>query len=160
MRSDLIDVTVQKHADTAKAVLISSDGDEKKAKLIALSQCEIEPVKGSSTIFMLTLSEWLAKEKGLTLNTTAPAQFVQFDGNVMFDGVFVVASNRPGTACSFGAASAICPSERPRAIAAALDASKFSTFTRPVSAASMAASPLGETSVKLIPFGRMAMSRA
>lgn len=63
MKSDLIDVMVQKHAETPKAILVSDDGDEKKAVWIPLSQCEIEP-KGKGT-FELTLPEWLAQDKGL-----------------------------------------------------------------------------------------------
>jgi DNA-directed RNA polymerase alpha subunit len=64
VKSDLIDVMVQKHAETAKAVLVSDDGDREKAVWIPLSQCEIAPSK-SKDIFELTLPEWLAKDKGL-----------------------------------------------------------------------------------------------
>ena len=65
MKSDLVDVTVQKHAETARAILVSDDGDKAKAVWIPLSQCEIEPVKGSADTFTLTIPEWLAQDKGL-----------------------------------------------------------------------------------------------
>jgi hypothetical protein len=69
VKSDLIDVTVQMHADTEKAVLVSDDGDKGKAIWLPKSQIEIafhpsmkERGKGVATI---TLPEWLAKDKGL-----------------------------------------------------------------------------------------------
>ena len=69
MKSDLVDVTVQMHAATERAVLVSDDGDQNKAVWIPLSQCEVtfdpsmkERNKGIAT---LTLPEWLAKDKGL-----------------------------------------------------------------------------------------------
>lgn len=67
MRSDLVDVMVQKHAETAKAVLVSDDGDKAKAVWIPLSQCEIEPgpKANGEQFYELTLPEWLAKDKGL-----------------------------------------------------------------------------------------------
>jgi hypothetical protein len=69
MKSDLIDVTVQMHAETGKAVLISDDGDKSKAVWIPKSQCEIEfdpSMKDlGKWIATLTLPEWLAKDKGL-----------------------------------------------------------------------------------------------
>lgn len=67
MKSDLIDVTVQKHAETAKAFLVSDDGDKSKAVWIPKSQCEIEAKAcvGGEDFYELTLPEWLAKDKGL-----------------------------------------------------------------------------------------------
>ena len=60
--SDLIDIAVQLHATTRKAVLVSDDGDRKKAVWVPLSQCEMEPGEyGAAT---LTMPEWLAIEKG------------------------------------------------------------------------------------------------
>ena len=69
MKSDLIDVTVQMHAETEKAVLVSDDGDKASAVWIPKSQCEIEfdasmKVRGNGAA-TLTLPEWLAKDKGL-----------------------------------------------------------------------------------------------
>ena len=69
MKSDLIDVAVQMHAETEKAVLVSDDGDKDKAVWIPKSQCEIEfdssmKIRGKGSA-MITLPEWLAKERGL-----------------------------------------------------------------------------------------------
>ena len=69
MKSDLIDVTVQMHIETEKAVLVSDDGDKSKAVWIPKSQCEIEfdpsmKVRGNG-VATITLPEWLAKERGL-----------------------------------------------------------------------------------------------
>lgn len=77
VRSDLIDLPLALHHATDKAVLISIDGDEHKAVWIPKSRCEVEernsfirgrrkngsPVGCKSVT--LTLSERLAKEKGL-----------------------------------------------------------------------------------------------
>lgn len=63
MKSDLIDISVQKLHETDKAVLVTDTVPE-NAVWIAKSQCEIEPseIVGIET---LTLPEWLALEKGL-----------------------------------------------------------------------------------------------
>jgi hypothetical protein len=62
-KSDLIDVLVEKHAETEKAVLVSETGDKDDAEWLPKSQIEIEPStkKGQFTV---TMPEWLAKEKG------------------------------------------------------------------------------------------------
>jgi hypothetical protein len=69
MKSDLIDVTVQMHAETEKAVLVSDDGDKSKAIWIPKSQCEVEfdpsMKERGKGIATLTLPTWLAKERGL-----------------------------------------------------------------------------------------------
>lgn len=57
-KSDLIDCAVQLHHETPKAWLVSDDGDRTKAVWIPKSQAEFE--NG-----ILTMPEWLAKEKGL-----------------------------------------------------------------------------------------------
>lgn len=62
MKSDVIDLTVQLHHETEKAVLVSDTADPKDAVWIARSLIEIEPDGATHTI---TLPEWLAKEKGL-----------------------------------------------------------------------------------------------
>lgn len=62
-KSDLVDLTMQLHHETAKAVLVSDDGDKTKAVWVPLSQCEVEP-KGKG-IVIVTMPEWLAIEKGL-----------------------------------------------------------------------------------------------
>ncbi len=63
MKSDLIDVTMQLHHETAKAVLVSDDGDRDHAVWIPKSHCEIED-KGQGVV-IVTLPEWIAREKGL-----------------------------------------------------------------------------------------------
>lgn len=71
MRSDLVDLTVQVHARTAKAIRVSDDGDPAKAVWLPLSQIEEGPARdypkkmGGSGIVEVTLPEWLAKDKGL-----------------------------------------------------------------------------------------------
>ena len=66
MKSDLVDIVVHKHAETAKAILVSDDGDEKKAKWIPKSYCEFVALNGRTGPFCtLTLPEWLALDKGL-----------------------------------------------------------------------------------------------
>lgn len=62
-KSDLIDVTMQLHHETPKAVLVSDDGDKERAVWLPLSQCEIE--RKSNGIVIVTMPEWLATEKGL-----------------------------------------------------------------------------------------------
>ncbi len=63
MRSDLVDIEVQLHHKTDKAVLVSDDGDRSQAVWLPLSQVEFEPTKNGAGI--VTLPEWLATEKGL-----------------------------------------------------------------------------------------------
>lgn len=57
-RSDLVDVAVQKHAETDRAWLVSDTGDCNDAIWIPKSQAELADG-------LLTLPEWLAMEKGL-----------------------------------------------------------------------------------------------
>lgn len=57
-RSDLIEVAVQLHHETAKAWLVSDDGDRDNAVWIPKSQAELADG-------VLTLPDWLAKDKGL-----------------------------------------------------------------------------------------------
>ena len=70
-RSDLIDLTMRKHAETKHAVLVSDDGVEKNAVWLPLSQIEVAPVLGTtgataaSGTILITLPEWLAIDKGL-----------------------------------------------------------------------------------------------
>lgn len=61
--SDLVDLTLQLHAETAKAVLVSDDGDKAKAIWLPLSQIEIE--RKAKGIIVVTLPEWLATSRGL-----------------------------------------------------------------------------------------------
>jgi hypothetical protein len=62
-KSDLLDLTVQLHHETAKAILVSDDGDKEHAVWLPLSQCEVERKAGG--IIVVTLPEWLATDKGL-----------------------------------------------------------------------------------------------
>lgn len=63
MKSDLVDISVQKLHETEKAYLVT-DSVPEKGVWIAKSLCELDPseVAGIET---LTLPEWLAMEKGL-----------------------------------------------------------------------------------------------
>ncbi|WP_212525884.1 hypothetical protein [Actibacterium sp. MT2.3-13A] len=62
MRSDVIDIEVHLHHETAKAILVSDSGDKDSAVWLPLSQIEIEPENG---FIVVTMPEWLAEEKGL-----------------------------------------------------------------------------------------------
>lgn len=66
MKSDIIDIDVHVHARTDKAVLVSDDGDEGSAVWLPLSQVEIEPHQNLQRVYVLTLPEWLADDRGLT----------------------------------------------------------------------------------------------
>lgn len=61
-KSGLIDIAVKVHVETAKAWLVSDTGDKDDAVWVPKSQAEIGP--GLTTSPVLTLPEWLAKEKG------------------------------------------------------------------------------------------------
>lgn len=63
MKSDLIDITMQIHHRTERAVLASDDGDKDKAVWLPLSQVEVS-MKGGG-FAEITMPEWLAVEKGL-----------------------------------------------------------------------------------------------
>lgn len=59
-KSDLIDIAVHLHHETAKAWLVSDTGERDRAVWIPKSQGELEP-KGS--VHILTVPERLAVEK-------------------------------------------------------------------------------------------------
>lgn len=63
MKSDIIDITVRLHHVTERAVLVSDDDDREKAVWLPLSQIEIEKTDNRTAV--VTLPEWLAKERGL-----------------------------------------------------------------------------------------------
>lgn len=63
MKSDLIEISVQKLHETDRAVLVT-DSTPDKGVWIAKSLCEIEP-SATPGIETLTLPEWVAMEKGL-----------------------------------------------------------------------------------------------
>ena len=62
-KSDLIDMALQLHARTERAVLVSDDGDKEKAVWLPLSQVEVLPLKHGT--IAVTMPEWLALDKGL-----------------------------------------------------------------------------------------------
>lgn len=64
MKSDLIDLTVQLHHTTDRAILVSDDGDRDKAVWLPLSQIETDPTEQPG-IVIVTCPQWLAKDKGL-----------------------------------------------------------------------------------------------
>ena len=54
------------HVETENAILVSHDGDKDKAVWLPKSQVEFATsVRGFSQVVIVTLPEWLAKEKGL-----------------------------------------------------------------------------------------------
>lgn len=63
LKSDLVDLALFLHHRTDKAILVSDDGDWKKAVWLPLSQIEIE--EGDKNNITVTCPEWLAKDKGL-----------------------------------------------------------------------------------------------
>ena len=63
MRSDVIDITIQRLHETDKAVLVT-DSIPEKGVWLAKSMIEIEP-SATGGLFTVTLPEWLALEKGL-----------------------------------------------------------------------------------------------
>jgi hypothetical protein len=62
MRSNLIDVELNLHAETEKAVAVSDTGDSKDVVWLPKSQIELDVHKDTITV---TMPEWLAKDKGL-----------------------------------------------------------------------------------------------
>ena len=63
MAREVIDITVQVHAKTDRAILVSDDGEESNAVWLPLSQVEVEMKQGGTA--EITLPEWLALDKGL-----------------------------------------------------------------------------------------------
>lgn len=63
MKSDLIDIDVKLLHKTENAILITQD-DENKVWL-PKSQIEFEEDEGGTGRVLVTLPEWLAREKGL-----------------------------------------------------------------------------------------------
>lgn len=66
MASELVDLTLTFHHETAQAVLVSDDGDRENAIWLPKSQIEMDndhPREGDSV--EVTVPVWLAKEKEL-----------------------------------------------------------------------------------------------
>lgn len=64
-KSDIIELTVHLHFKTDKAMLVSDDGDEKKAVWLPLSQVEYKRLPNSANLIEVQCPDWLAKERGL-----------------------------------------------------------------------------------------------
>lgn len=62
-KSDLVDLSMQIHHETSKAILASDDGDRDTAVWLPLSHIEIE--RKERGVIVVTMPEWLALEKGL-----------------------------------------------------------------------------------------------
>lgn len=62
-QSELVDIDACKHAETTAALFISDDGDRSKAVWVPKQHCEIHP--GRNGNFVVTMPEWLARDKGL-----------------------------------------------------------------------------------------------
>lgn len=63
MKSDLIDLTLQLHHRTERAILVSDDGDRDKAAWLPLAQVEVQSQPRG--IVVVTMPEWLAIDRGL-----------------------------------------------------------------------------------------------
>lgn len=63
-RNEVVDVAVQVHHTTDRAILVSDDGDRAKAVWLPLSMVEVETHARTSTA-VVTMPEWLALEKKL-----------------------------------------------------------------------------------------------
>ena len=65
-KSDIIDIVMHLHAETANAIKVSDNGDAKSAVWLPKSQVEFEVTfdKTGGNV-CVTLPEWLAIEKGL-----------------------------------------------------------------------------------------------
>ncbi|MGQ4813067.1 hypothetical protein ACCZ74_12305 [Agrobacterium vitis] len=61
--SDLVDIAACRHAETEKAILISDDGDRKRAVWVPKEHCEIE-TDNFKNFITVTMPEWLALDKG------------------------------------------------------------------------------------------------
>jgi len=60
-RSDLIDLTLNIHAETEKAIAVSDDG----STYIWLPKSQIEYAERGDSIVEVSMPNWLAVEKGL-----------------------------------------------------------------------------------------------
>ena len=63
MSKQLVDLTMQLHAETEKAIRVSDDGEDENALWLAKSLVEIE--RKPKSIVIVTMPEWLAIEKRL-----------------------------------------------------------------------------------------------
>lgn len=63
-KSDLVDVSAVRMAETASAILVSETGERENAVWLPKSQVEVEN-DGHANFVTVTMPEWLAKAKGL-----------------------------------------------------------------------------------------------
>ena len=61
--SEIVDIEMQLHHETPKAILCSKDGDRKTA--IWLAKSLVEYVIKKQNIILVTMPQWVALEKGL-----------------------------------------------------------------------------------------------
>lgn len=65
-RSDLVDLTLFIHVETAAAYRVSDTGEDKDGVWVPKSQVEVEEVPGKKgRVAVFTMPEWLATDKGL-----------------------------------------------------------------------------------------------
>lgn len=64
MKSDIIDLTLEILRETERAVHVH-DGDEKKAVWLPKSQIEVDTTGQKPGVVVVTLPQWLARDKGL-----------------------------------------------------------------------------------------------
>jgi hypothetical protein len=65
MKSDLVDLTLQRHHETDAAILVSDDGDRAKAVWLPKSRVEVVVKDARKGIVLVTMPERLAIDKGL-----------------------------------------------------------------------------------------------
>ena len=63
MSNDLIEIEMQMHSHTQKAILVSDDGDDDSAVWLPVSQIQTRDKGGARMI--VTMPEWLAMKEGL-----------------------------------------------------------------------------------------------
>jgi hypothetical protein len=64
MPKELVDLTLHLHAETEKAIRVSDDSDDRNAKWLPKSQCEVEKHPVHARTVEVTMPVWLAEEKG------------------------------------------------------------------------------------------------
>lgn len=62
-RSNLFDVSMHLHHETARAILVSDDGNRDHAVWLPKEHVEYE--RTSPGVYLVTMPEWLAIERGL-----------------------------------------------------------------------------------------------
>lgn len=63
-RREQVEIKLELHRETEKAILVSDDGDRDNAVWLPVSQITMRPV-GDGEIVVVTMPEWLALDKGL-----------------------------------------------------------------------------------------------